>query len=92
MRQPCRPPIVAPPSTCETCARGCHCPLDGPSCGHYGCFGSGPRDCPGVAAEEARYAATLAETRARDARDHNRRTRLAATYRLTVVATLGSRA
>jgi len=73
MRHPTHPPLDAPPSTCDTCAHGCPCPPTGPGCGHYGCFGAAPHTCPGVDAEEARYAARLAEKRAADARTHNRR-------------------
>jgi hypothetical protein len=91
MRQPCQPPPPgSPPSTCDVCARGCDCPTDGPGCGHYGCFGRAPRTCPGVAAEEARYAAVLAAKRAEDARTLSRRARLGASYRGIVLSTLAA--
>jgi hypothetical protein len=91
MHQPCQlPPPDAPHSTCSTCARGCGCATDSPGCGHYGCYGRAPRTCPGVAAEEARYAATLAAKRAEDARTLNRRARLAASYRAIVLSTLAA--
>jgi hypothetical protein len=63
-----------PHSTCPVCERGCGCPLTGPGCEHYGCWGRSPsRTCPGVPAEEARYAARLAAKYAAEARTHNRR-------------------
>jgi hypothetical protein len=69
------PRDTEPRSTCPTCARGCNCPIDGPGCEHYGCWGRWPtRSCPGVTAEEARYEAMLADKRAAEARVLNRRT------------------
>jgi hypothetical protein len=50
-----------------------------------------PRTCPGVAAEEARYAAVLAAKRAEDARTLSRRARLGATYRAMVLSTFAVR-
>jgi hypothetical protein len=65
---------------CATCRSGCGCPLTGPGCGHYGCYGRGPTDCPGAEAEQRRYDALL-DQRRRDARAIRlRRVRLAATY------------
>jgi hypothetical protein len=83
MRQPCQlPPPGSPP---------CSCAVNSPGCGHYGCFGAAPRTCPGVAAEEARYAAVLAAKRAEDARTLSRRARLGATYRAMVLSTFAVR-
>jgi hypothetical protein len=48
---------------CPSCRRGCDCTHTDPGCGHYGCYGRGPIDCPGVEAEERRYAALLAQRR-----------------------------
>jgi hypothetical protein len=85
------PPPGSPPSTCDVCARGCGCPVDGLGCGHYGCYGAAPRTCPGVEAEEARYAAQCAARRAEEARTLTRRARLSATYRGIVLSTLAAR-
>jgi hypothetical protein len=73
--------------TCTTCRRGCGCPLDGPGCGHYGCYGAGPRDCPGAEAEQRRYDAILNRQRRDAAVRHMRRVRLAASYRTVLAAT-----
>jgi hypothetical protein len=73
---------------CPTCRRGCSCGLDGPGCGHYGCYGTGPRDCPGVEAEERRYAVMLAARRTQHAADRARRARLSAAY-TALLATTG---
>jgi hypothetical protein len=71
---------------CTTCRRGCGCPLDGPGCGHYGCYGRGPVDCPGASAEQRRYDAILAQTRREARRRRVRRVQLAATYQRLVGA------
>jgi hypothetical protein len=72
--------------TCRACATGCGCHTDEPGCQHYGCYGTRPtRDCPGVAAEEARYAEACAARRAAEARILTRRARLAHSYRAIVL-------
>lgn len=77
---PC-PRGTEPPHTCRTCEVGCGCPLDAPGCGHYGCYGRWPtRACPGVAAEEARYAALLATKRRTEARRLTARARLSGRF------------
>lgn len=78
------PPL---PSPCPVCARGCGCTPADACCGHYGCYGSGPRNCPGAVAEEARYTAAVRAKRQADARTLARRARLAATYRAAVAST-----
>jgi hypothetical protein len=64
MRQPCQlPPPGSPPSTCDVCARGCGCRRQQPRLRPLRLLRAAPRTCPGVAAEEARYAAVLAASR-----------------------------
>lgn len=65
---------------CSTCRSGCGCPMTGPGCGHYGCYGSGPHDCPGAEAEARRYQALMALRRREHAARRLRRLRLAATH------------
>lgn len=65
---------------CPVCRAGCGCPLTGPGCGHYGCFGRGPVDCPGAEAEQRRYAAVLAQQRRDHAALRTRRRRIAASH------------
>lgn len=80
-----------PPSTCPTCANGgCGCPLDSPGCGHYGCWGYGPRDCPGVTAEETRYASRLEDKRAAEARILTRRAAHHALLRSAGIGIIGA--
>jgi hypothetical protein len=80
-----------PPSTCAACGRGCDCPLDGPGCEHYGCWGRWPtRDCPGVPAEEARYAARLAKKRTAEARVLNRQAAHLALLRSAGIGIIGA--
>jgi hypothetical protein len=71
---------------CQTCRRGCGCTHTDPGCGHYGCYGRGPRDCPGADAEERRYAAILARQRRDRAAQRLRRSRMAATFRTMTTA------
>jgi hypothetical protein len=74
---------------CLTCERGCGCSHADPGCGHYGCYGARPaRDCPGVAAEEQRYADACRQRRAEEARRLTARDRWAATYRAVVASTI----
>jgi hypothetical protein len=68
---------------CPTCRSGCHCPADAPGCGHLGCYGTGPQDCPGVTAEADRWTALLAQRR-RDY-DRQRLLRARANARLTAL-------
>jgi hypothetical protein len=79
--------LPLPPHACQVCARGCGCQLGSPGCGHYGCYGNGPHDCPGIAAEEARYEAAMLLRLAEEARALNRRARWAAAYRAAVATT-----
>lgn len=74
--------------TCTTCRSGCACTPTEPGCGHYGCYGQGPRDCPGAAAEELRYHVVLARQRRDRAAQRIRRTRLASSFR-AITATYG---
>jgi hypothetical protein len=69
------PRPAAPPSeaACGVCAQGCACTGADRSCGHYGCYGAGPRDCPAAAAAQAAYEQQLAATRAQRTRLHVRR-------------------
>lgn len=65
---------------CATCRSGCSCLPTDPGCGHYGCWGRGPRDCAGADAEQRRYETLLAQQR-RDQRAHRaRRAHLALSY------------
>jgi hypothetical protein len=69
------------PMPCPICRRGCGCTHTDPGCGHYGCYGrNADRSCPGVPAEEARYAEALRVQRLRDAATISRRARLEAMY------------
>lgn len=65
---------------CTTCRSGCHCSMTDPGCGHYGCYGRGPRDCPGADAEHRRYVVILAQQRRDHVQQRARRRQLAASY------------
>jgi hypothetical protein len=70
-------PLTPPPAEhCKVCHRGCRCPDGRPGCGHYGCRGTGPQDCPVATAERAAYERRLAAARAHRARLHARRAAL----------------
>jgi hypothetical protein len=82
--------MLPTPPACDICLRGCSCPLTGPGCGHYGCWGRAPLTCPAAAAAEATHAAAAAVRRALAARTVSRRARHAAALRdsLTAARTL----
>jgi hypothetical protein len=73
---------------CPTCRRGCGCTHTDPGCGHYGCYGRGPTDCPGVAAEERRYAALLAARNRARRRQWVTRSRASARFAAVAAATV----
>lgn len=52
----------APPAACAVCAHGCGCSFDSAGCGHYGCRGRGPQDCPVAEERRAAYQERLAST------------------------------
>jgi hypothetical protein len=68
---------AAPPSACAVCEHGCTCTGADVSCGHYGCYGRGPRTCPSATAAQAAYEERLRVTRAQRARLAARRTAVA---------------
>jgi hypothetical protein len=73
---------------CPICRRGCGCSPAEPGCGHYGCFGRDrPADCPGVAAEERRYAALLAARARARRRQWVARSRVSARFAAVAAAT-----
>lgn len=68
---------------CPTCRSGCRCTAADPGCGHFGCLGADPLDCPAVPGERERWTALLAARR----REHDRRRalRVRANARLTAL-------
>jgi hypothetical protein len=70
------PSAPPPPAACVVCEKGCTCTHADTSCGHYGCYGAGPRTCPAAAAAQATYEQRLAATRAQRARLAARRSAL----------------
>ncbi len=70
-------PAAPPPAdTCVVCEKGCTCTGADSSCGHYGCYGRGPRTCPSAAAAQAAYEQRLTSVRAQRARLAARRSAL----------------